>query len=222
MAKRNTLEHPKNKRLARTLDTIPGITLGLLESIWHWTAKFKPQGLLTKLDLDDALRDAGWLSLWTTDQVLDALVNPEHRWLEKVDKDYYVHDWHLHADDWIQQHVLRNFETFALGHAPKRRIPNAMREAIEEAKLESQSQQSQQSDSVRQCQTKTGNVSLPKSPPMPKSSRKNTSPAKQGFKAESGFQSQSSENPDGTSKDDRRNVTREGLQRIGYNVDELC
>ena len=40
----NTLDHPKRKRLSLKLGLTRRDTCGLLEVLWHLTAKFAPQG----------------------------------------------------------------------------------------------------------------------------------------------------------------------------------
>jgi hypothetical protein len=121
MAKRNTLENPKTKRLARALGVVPGVALGLLETIWHWTADFRKHGGLTVNDFEDALDSGGWLIMFSTRQVLDAMTSTEKEcvWLDPLtDGRYYVHDWHDHCEDSINRALARDFLRFANGKLP--------------------------------------------------------------------------------------------------------
>lgn len=119
MAKRGTLDHPKNKRLARALKTFHGITLGLLETIWHQAAQFHADGKMTKLDLEDAFDAGGWLSMFNLEQLIEALSNPDHAWLDVLpDGTFYIHDWHNHCDDSTHAKLYRSLMYFGNGSKP--------------------------------------------------------------------------------------------------------
>ena len=119
MAKRGTLEHPKNRRLARALKTNPGTTLGLLETIWHRAAQYHPDGGMTRLDLEDAFDAGGWLDVFTVDSLIAALTSQDHAWLEALPNGtWYIHDWHIHCDDSTQAKLYRAVKYFANGVKP--------------------------------------------------------------------------------------------------------
>ena len=42
--KRGTIDHPKTLQLASVLKIRLLEAVGLLESLWHWTAKYSPRG----------------------------------------------------------------------------------------------------------------------------------------------------------------------------------
>lgn len=121
MAKRGTLEHPKNRRLARALGTIPGVTLGLIESLWHYVAQWHSHGRLTRLDLEEALdRSGGWLAMFKVEQLIEAMTHPDYRWLDLLgDGSYYVHDWHEHCEDAVHAKLYRRLELFGNGSRPQ-------------------------------------------------------------------------------------------------------
>ncbi len=133
MAKRGTLEHPKNRRLARALKTNPGTTLGLLETIWHRASQFHSNGTMSKLDLDDAFDAGGWLANYTSDELIKALTKEEHCWLDLLpDGNFYIHDWHLHCDDTNHAKLYRTLTTFGNGRKPlPRKVSKAEQESLE-------------------------------------------------------------------------------------------
>lgn len=109
--KRGTIEHPKMKRLARLLGCHQLLAVGLMEALWHWTAKYAPSGDIGKHSDDDIVDGIGFsldLSrhVATASDVVGMLV--EAGWL---DRDQHhrllVHDWHEHADDATKKAVER-------------------------------------------------------------------------------------------------------------------
>ena len=138
MAKRGTLDHPKNRRLARALSLVPGASLGLLETIWHWVAKYQPTGRLTRLDLEDALDSGGWLPTLNVDDVIAVMTDESSQWLDAIDNGaFYIHDWHEHADDAVHMHLARNLKRFASGIIPNlKRFSREDRERLESAYAE--------------------------------------------------------------------------------------
>lgn len=124
MAKRGTLEHPKTKRLARLLGVVPGVVLGLLETIWHFTGDYRKDGGLSTADIEDALDSGGWLSLFSIDQIVGALHNPDKEcvWLDRLsDGRWFVHDWPTHREDGVHATLFRAVQKFANGQIPKPR-----------------------------------------------------------------------------------------------------
>lgn len=133
MAKRGTLEHPKNRRLARTLKTNPGTTLGLLETLWHRAAQFHSNGTMSKLDLYDAFDAGGWLDMYSSEELIQALTKDEHCWIDLLpDGNYYIHDWHLHCDDSTHAKLYRTLTTFGNGRKPlPRKVDKREQESLE-------------------------------------------------------------------------------------------
>ena len=114
--KREAINHTKMKRLCRRLNIHAWQAVGLLESLWHLTARETPRGDIGKLSDDDiaigidyhgdavdmlaALVDCRWLD-----------VHPDHRLL--------VHHWPDHCDDSVNMKLARAKQFFADGSAPK-------------------------------------------------------------------------------------------------------
>lgn len=114
--KREAVNHSKMKRLCRRMNIPLWQAIGLLESIWHLTAKEKPRGDLGRLSDEDialaidyrgeeavvieALVYAGWLDR-----------DPIHRLV--------VHDWFDHADDAVHLKLARSLQFFVGGQVPR-------------------------------------------------------------------------------------------------------
>lgn len=110
--KRGTIEHPKMKRLARTLGVHHLTAVGIMEAIWHWTAKYAPCGDIGKHSDEDIADGIGFsLDLSrlvpTAADFVRALV--DCGWLDRDDAyRLIVHDWHQHADDAVKKAAERN------------------------------------------------------------------------------------------------------------------
>ena len=128
--KRNTTDHPKTKALARALDLPLYGAVGVLESLWHWTARHAPAGDVGRFS-DADISDGVY---WDRDPatLIGALV--ECRWLERHPQHRLViHHWPDHADDAVNMGLARRREWFADGRQPKlSRLPRDERERAEE------------------------------------------------------------------------------------------
>lgn len=122
MAKRGTLEHPKTKRLARSLQLPAWAALGLLESFWHWVGRYTPSGLITPEELEDCADTIRF------DEGGESLARVLHAcgWLDEVDGGWYVHDWHDHADDSTKKVLEKRGETFANGSEVRKQVQKPM------------------------------------------------------------------------------------------------
>lgn len=108
--KRGTPDHPKTARLALALGCHRLLAVGILEMLWHWTARYAPRGDVGRWD--NATIAAGILWDGDADQLIAALI--ETRWLD-VDEEHrlLIHDWQQHADDATKKHLSRNNLAFA-------------------------------------------------------------------------------------------------------------
>lgn len=117
--KRSATDHPKVANLA---DAIADhykhqrrfallIATGILERLWHFTAKFAPRGDIGRRRDDEICRWVGWpidesLTLINILIRTEWLLNhPVHRLI--------VHDWHEHADESVKKLLQRKKLTFA-------------------------------------------------------------------------------------------------------------
>src|SRR6516162_936176 len=110
--KRGTPEHPKMKELARLLNIPLYSAVGIMEMLWHFTAKYAPQGDIGKFSDADIAAAVGWevrsgsKGVRTEVRLGSALVHagfletsPQHRLV--------VHDWHDHADQAVARRLAR-------------------------------------------------------------------------------------------------------------------
>jgi len=117
MAKRGTLDHPKVKRLGRALNSPAWAALGLLESVWHWVSRYKPEGQLTDCDFDDC---ADTIRYDDGGAALSAILHSCGLLDVIGDGAWYVHDWHDHADETTKKALEKAGKCFANGSGNRR------------------------------------------------------------------------------------------------------
>lgn len=108
--KRGTPDHPKAAALAQALGCHWLTAVGLLEVLWHFTAKYSPRGDIGKWSDEHIAAALKW------DGEAAALVRAlvSERWLDDHAKyRLVVHDWHEHADETTKKYLARNGLTFA-------------------------------------------------------------------------------------------------------------
>lgn len=115
--KRGTPDHPKMLMLASLLGLEKWGAVGVMESVWHFTAKYAPAGDIGKYTDEMIAVGIGWSK--SAEQLISALV--ESKWLEMSGQvRLYVHDWHHHSDDYADKHLMRNGLAYANGEKPRR------------------------------------------------------------------------------------------------------
>ena len=98
--KRGTPEHPKVHDLARRLGIAWPHAVGLLELLWHFTARYAIQGNIGKWANEQIANAVGWDG--DPDVLVEALVAAG--WLDSDDEHrLIVHDWHEHADQSVRK-----------------------------------------------------------------------------------------------------------------------
>ncbi len=103
--KRGTPNHPKVKRLARVLEIPRGYAVGILEGLWHCTARYAPQGNIGKLEDDEIADECGYEGDPAT--LIAALI--ECRWLDTCETSrLLVHDWKDHAESATKKYLKDN------------------------------------------------------------------------------------------------------------------
>jgi hypothetical protein len=115
--KRGTPEHPKTKMLAKRLGLKKYQAVGLLESLWHFTANFAKRGDIGRWSNDAIASDIDWDG--EADYLIQVLI--DCGFIETC-KTYrlLIHDWPTHAG----QTVERSPEVKKLGFA-KRTLENS-------------------------------------------------------------------------------------------------
>ncbi|MCZ6651722.1 MAG: hypothetical protein O7D91_01660 [Planctomycetota bacterium] len=108
--KQNTTSKLKFKKLRRALgDLLLYQAVGLLESLWQFTAADAPRGDIGKFTNEDIATAVEWQG--DPDELIEALV--ETGWLDKSDEfRLVVHHWHEHCPDYLRKRVQRRGESF--------------------------------------------------------------------------------------------------------------
>lgn len=102
--KRGTPDHPKMKALVRALQIPQPHAVGLMENLWHWCARFCPQGDIGKWSNQDIAAGAFWDG--DPDVFVDALVSC--RWLDMSRHvRLSIHDWEDHCDEAVKKYLKR-------------------------------------------------------------------------------------------------------------------
>ena len=114
--KRTAMQHTKLRRLVRVLKVPQYAAVGILESLWHLTAREAPFGDIGRLTNDDIADWIGWDR--ENSELIDGLV--ECGWLDKDETSrLLVHDWEEHADDTTKKAIARQREKDAGQNPPK-------------------------------------------------------------------------------------------------------
>ena len=107
--KRGTIEHPKTLQLASVLNIRLLEAVGLLESLWHWTAKYSPRGDIGQYPDEFIAHGIHWQG---KADVIAALI--QCRWIDRHSEHrLIVHDWHEHADESTKKAMFRKGLRFA-------------------------------------------------------------------------------------------------------------
>ena len=117
--KRGTPDHPKVIELMDALDVSKIVAVGVLESLWHWAAKYALSGRVDQYRPSTIARSIGYEG--------DAVALIEGlrtaKWIDRVSAPgggemLVLHDWPDHADDMVHMTLARRNETFADGSLP--------------------------------------------------------------------------------------------------------
>lgn len=100
----------------RALDVPQYVAVGILESLWNLTARETPAGNIGKLSNEDIALQIDWRE--NPDTLIHGLF--ASGWID-VDEElrYYVHDWHEHADDAVDNALARAGKCYANGQLPR-------------------------------------------------------------------------------------------------------
>lgn len=108
--KRGTADNPKTKRLARALGVETWGACGVLELLWHFTAKHAIKGDIGRWS-DQEIADA---IDWKDDSEKFVKTLVETGWLDLCkDHRLLVHDWEDHADESVKKTLKNRSEDFA-------------------------------------------------------------------------------------------------------------
>jgi hypothetical protein len=103
--KRTAMQHTKLKKLMRKLNLPQWGAVGLLESLWHLTAREALMGDIGKLTDEDIAIAIDWKD--EPQVLIDALVDAG--WIDRSEMSrLVVHDWEEHADDATKKAIERH------------------------------------------------------------------------------------------------------------------
>ena len=107
--KRGTIEHPKTAELTARLGIPKYAVVGLLESLFHVTARVAPRGDIGRYSNRAIALSIGWDG--DPDELIESM--RVSGWLdEHTDSRLIVHDWHEHADDATKKRLARARQDF--------------------------------------------------------------------------------------------------------------
>jgi hypothetical protein len=112
--KRDTPDHWKVQALVKELH-LPGryAAVGLLESLWHFTARYCPRGDIGSIP-PAAL--AEWIGYHNAPRLINAL--RKCTWLDGTGSNLTIHHWSHHAEDSVHRALARTGRRFADGSLP--------------------------------------------------------------------------------------------------------
>jgi len=162
--KRGTPDHPKMKKFARLIKMPVFAAVGIMEMLWHWTAKFAPAGDIGRFEDADIAEAVSWPSDRSSSELIDAMV--ESKWVDRTKDEsrLYIHGWHEHADDTVHMSLARDTKFFANGVMPKlSRMSNDEKKRIEDAfkALESNGQAHNDASNAHKCASKRTAIAMP-------------------------------------------------------------
>lgn len=118
--KRGAIDHPKMLVLASKLGLKKWQAVGIMESVWHFTARYAPQGDIGKYTDEMIAVGIGWTD--DPKQLIEALCDSQ--FLDKSGKvRLYVHDWHDHSDDYADKYLAIHNLNYANDRSPRRKAP---------------------------------------------------------------------------------------------------
>jgi len=120
--KRNTIDHPKMRRLARRVGG-RAQAVGILECLWHWAARYAIQGDVGRWPDEDIAEAVYWDG--DPEEIVQHLI--ECGWVdEDATHRLVIHDWEDHADESVRKTLKnRGLEWAESEEAPNGREGNA-------------------------------------------------------------------------------------------------
>ena len=131
--KRGTIDHPKVAMLSGLLKVRLLEAVGVLESLWHWSARFTPPGDIGRCGDDVIASGVRWHG--RPDALIRAMIDAkgcgQFGWIEPNDTyRLVIHDWHEHADESVQKWLANHSQTFWNGREPFSKRSRISRERV--------------------------------------------------------------------------------------------
>lgn len=174
--KKDANEHSKIWDLAARLKVDQPLAVGLMENLWHWSAKEIPDGGIGKRT-NDMIADRIHLPRRIKpDQLIEAMV--DSGLLDEMSGcRLYIHDWEEHCEDTVHKKMARSGLYFANGKKPSlNRLPiTEKNEIIKKFYTDERTESAQRAHGVRtesalSAPKERSQCALPMPMPMPKSS----------------------------------------------------
>lgn len=114
--KRGGPTHPKFARLGAALGIPPAYAVGLMETLYEYAGNYAPRGDIGRLSDEEICRGAGYPG--EAKQLVEAMV--KEGLLERSRRyRLVIHDWSVHANDWVHTILARKNWNFIDGRIPK-------------------------------------------------------------------------------------------------------
>ena len=114
--KREATEHPKFSRLATMFKIQRWMAIGLMESIWHFTAKYAKAGDIGRWSNEEIACGIGWTD--DPNILIEGLIKTKFIDKNKTHR-LIIHGWYEHCEDSIHRSLARAGEYFADDQIPK-------------------------------------------------------------------------------------------------------
>ena len=95
-------QHPKTRRLARSLQVSIPTAVGYLHLLWHWALKYAEDGNLERFTREDIADGA----MWTDAAETFVLALTQSGFLDETPTGLLVHDWNEYAGRLVQRRQL--------------------------------------------------------------------------------------------------------------------
>ncbi len=169
--KRTGIDHPKTRRLAKLLGVPLFSAVGVLECLWHFTARHAIRGDIGRWSDAEIADRVDW-SAEDVERLIAALVDAG--WLDRADVHrLIVHDWHDHCDESVRKTIKKHGWQFVSrrnnSEAPSVResfatVPEQFANGREQVPTVPDSQSLSQSLSQSRSQSRSQSQSLLSSP----------------------------------------------------------
>lgn len=104
--KRTGIDHPKTRRLAKLLGVPMFSAVGVLECLWHFTARHAIRGDIGRWSNHEIADAIGWPAE-DVERLVSALLDTG--WLDRDERHrLIVHDWHDHCDESVRKTVKKH------------------------------------------------------------------------------------------------------------------
>ena len=120
-------EHPKTKRLARTLGVSTVQAVGHLQFFWWWAMNYADDGNITEFEPIDIAEGAKWEGDHA--EFFNALITS--KFVEIINEETVIHDWHVYGGKLVQR---KNSNAERMRNTRAKHMQNACETCVEPEK----------------------------------------------------------------------------------------